>query len=654
MLSPRIETLLQALARDRQISVEELLETLLAENSPTGPARFFDLALVPMCVSNAEGYIIRINAPFEQLLGYTIEEWAQRPFIEFIHPDDQSSTATALTELSGGIPKFNFVNRYRAKNGDYLWLSWVSTPQPDGLIYAVVRDVTHERLLELQLKERTHELDRHVRQLEAVLDSQIDLISLHALDTTVLFVNDAYCNYFGKTREQLVGQSFLQFVAPEQHDAIWQRIEDIKQTVTPGVMITDNIARDGLRRTIQWSDHPITDESGHVIMIQSMGRDITRLMEVETQLASKERQYRLMFENNPMPMCVFNPATMGFLAVNEAMVRKYEYTHAEFSQMTLKDIRPREDVAQLEEYFQAYPDGELGSHTDDQWRHMTKSGHVFDVEINSHDIVFDGVPARLVMVIDITERRMLERQRLQQQLMQLEFDKERELNDQRDRFFTMVSHEFKTPLSVILSAANMIRDYYHRLSQQQITERLSIITDQAREALILIDDLLLIGRGQAGDVTPQVEPVDLVALCQLVIDNARIADNDHHTIIFDAPPPIILNADSKMIRQIIDNLVTNALKYSDAGSTVTVQLAVQSNTVTLSVQDEGIGIPKQDISRIFQAFVRASNATERKGTGLGLAIVRQNVEAHGGRIHVRSDEGKGTTISIRLPRRLTS
>lgn len=660
MLTPEMEQRLRALADSQGSTVEALLEKLL--NTPSQPTtsapfsvdRFFELSLAPMCITDLRGQIVEMNTAFQRLLGYAMQDLKALRYRDIIYEEDYEATMAAFAQMRAGYPLIDFVNRYRIKAGEIRWLSWTAAPQPDGFVYAVVHDVTREKQLEERLKDQTRVLRQQVQQFEAVLDSQIDLISLHTMDTTVLFVNDAYCAYFGKNRDELVGQSFLQFVAESDHAAIWQRIEALRQGRAEGTMITDNIDSKGQHRTIEWADHVITDDNGQIIMIQSMGRDITRLREVESELASKERQYRLMFENNPMPMSVFAPQTMGFLAANDAFVKRYGYSMDELKTMTIKDLHPPEDLADLMAYAEIErtrekrPFGQ-DMRKEDFWRHQTKSGEIMDVEIHSHDIIFDGKPARLVLVIDVSERKQLERERLNQQKRGLESQKDRELQEQSERFFGMVAHEFKTPMSVILSSADLVRRYYERMTPSQILRRVDIIIEQARETVEMIEEFLTIMPGQTRELKPQFERVDLETLCRAVIHNISLADNQQHPIVLNIEEST-LDADPKMMRQIINNLVSNAVKYSPVGEGIQVSVKGDDDTLHLSVQDSGIGIPEEEQARIFQPFIRASNARSISGTGLGLAIVQQNVMAHGGTLDIESHAGQGTRITVHLPR----
>lgn len=659
MLTPEMEQRLRALADSQGSSVEALLESLF--NTPPQPTtaapfsveRFFELSLAPMCITALDGKIVKMNAAFQRLLGYSLQELVTVHFLEMVHAEDRNATAAAFERIHDDDPMMDFVNRYRVKSGEFLWLSWTAILHNDGFIYAVVHNITREKHFEQQLKEQARALGQKVQQLEAILDSQLDLISLHTLDTTLLFVNDAYCNYFGKSREELTGRSFLQFVPEDNHEAIWQRIEALRHNHAEGTMITDNIDSKGQRRTIQWVDHVITDENGELIMIQSMGRDITRLREVESELASKERQYRLMFENNPMPMCVFVPQTMGFLAANDAFIKRYGYSMDELKAMTIEDLHPREDLADLMAYVEIErtrekrPFGQ-DMRKEDFWRHQTKSGEIMDVEIHSHDVIFDGIPARLVLIIDVSERKQLERERLSQQKRGLESQKERELQEQSERFFGMIAHEFKTPLSVILSSADLVRRYYERMTPAQIFHRFDVIIEQARETVEMIDEFLTVAPGQPRELNPHFETVQLDALCRSIVHNISLADNQQHPIVLNMEA-ITLEADPKMLRQVISNLVGNAVKYSPTGEAVQVSVKADADTLHLSVRDNGIGIPEEEQVRIFQPFIRASNARNYKGTGLGLAIVQQNILAHGGTLDIESRTGQGTRITVHLP-----
>lgn len=166
----------------------------------------------------------------------------------------------------------------------------------------------------------------------------------------------------------------------------------------------------------------------------------------------------------------------------------------------------------------------------------------------------------------------------------------------------------------------------------------------------LLDDVLSISRASAGRVSVMLETFDAVDVLRGIVENVSMADRGHHTFVINplcntAP----LSADRRLFEQVLINLLTNAVKYSPAGTTVSAEICVDTDHMTLRVSDQGIGIPEDERHRVFEAFHRADNASGIEGTGLGLAIVKQSVTQLGGEVYFTSEVGAGTTFTVSLP-----
>lgn len=515
---------------------------------------------------------------------------------------------------------------------------------PDGAVATVLtitRNITDRRRTELAL----HESEMLYR---AIVESQIDLVCRYCPDTTLVYVNDAYCRFFGRTRDELLGTSFLKLVSEDIHGAIRARIAQVMRNPRPEVREFPAYAASGEQRWIQWVDHGILDEHGQTVLIQAVGRDITPLKQAEAALQHKEEQYRLLFENNPIPMWVYEPVTLRFLTVNEAAVVHYGYSRAEFLRMRVTDLMLPEDQARLVTIITQLKGGRSAPL---EWRQVRKDGSVVDVEVFDQDIVFEGRSARMALARDITQRRQLEEQRLYTQTLELELVKQRELAELRERFMSMVSHEFRTPLAIISSSVDIVRHYFDRLPREKVVERMADISQQVAGMTALLEDVLYILRGNAGKLTLKPETVDIVGLCGHIVENIRLTDRGQHELVYEADSAALyIEADRRLLEHIVTNLVTNAVKYSPPGTRVRMTVRALESSVLLAVEDQGIGIPPDDQPHVFQPFHRGRNAANVDGTGLGLSIVKQNVELHGGQISFHSAENQGTTFIVQLPR----
>jgi len=218
----------------------------------------------------------------------------------------------------------------------------------------------------------------------------------------------------------------------------------------------------------------------------------------------------------------------------------------------------------------------------------------------------------------------------------------------KSHFVTMASHEFRTPLAVILSCADVLRRYANRMNVEQQQHRLLKIQAAVRQMTDLLEDVLSIGRAGAGKLRCNPEPVELEALCREIIADLAIQQTHAvHLSVGEVGEHIFL--DRKLVRQILRNLLTNAIKYSPEGGQVAIDVTRHDGALRFRVADHGIGIPSDDLAHLFEPFHRAGNVGKIPGHGLGLPITQGAVKAHGGTIAVESEVGRGTTFVVELP-----
>jgi signal transduction histidine kinase len=273
-----------------------------------------------------------------------------------------------------------------------------------------------------------------------------------------------------------------------------------------------------------------------------------------------------------------------------------------------------------------------------------KDNTLFPVEIELSYIKTRNDLLVMSFVVDITKRKEAEVALLQA------LAKEKELGDLKTRFVSMASHEFRTPLSTILALTETLSAYRHKLSEEQIDQRFGKIKDQVSHLKEIMEDVLLLARMQARRVEFNPVLVDLDALCRSVLDEFQSGVDMQHQLDYVCDAGVYaLNLDRKLMRQIISNLVSNAIKYSPDHKSVHIKLETDKDTLVLTVRDEGIGIPEIDVQHLFEPFHRADNVGTISGTGLGLVITKEAVELHGGTIAVASAVDKGTTFTVRIP-----
>lgn len=229
-------------------------------------------------------------------------------------------------------------------------------------------------------------------------------------------------------------------------------------------------------------------------------------------------------------------------------------------------------------------------------------------------------------------------------------ERERKLGLVKSDFVSLVSHEFRTPLGVIMSAAEVLRRYFDRLEPAKRERHLDMICGSTGKLAEMIEEVLLLGRMEEGKVSYSANPIDLEKLCREIITDTRASLRD--------PAPVELECgddlggavgDESLLRHIFGNLLSNACKYSPGDRKVRFQVKREGSNACLVVEDQGIGIPEADQGRLFASFTRGSNVGMLPGTGLGLVIVKRCVELHGGWLTLESAAGEGTVASVWLP-----
>ena len=229
-------------------------------------------------------------------------------------------------------------------------------------------------------------------------------------------------------------------------------------------------------------------------------------------------------------------------------------------------------------------------------------------------------------------------------------EKEKELNELKSRFVSMVSHEFRTPMSTILFSAGLLESYSNKWSEEKKLVHIRRIQSSIQHMTTLLNDVLLIGKAEAGKLEFNPVPIDLEKFCREIVEDIQLSDNNQHKIMFTITGSCAeAKMDEKLLRHILSNLLSNAVKYSSPNTAVEFNLINEKDKATFQVKDTGIGIPPADLERLFETFHRAKNVGTIPGTGLGLAIVKKAIDLHRGIIGVQSEVDIGTTFTVTLP-----
>ena len=612
----------------KQKQTEQNLEDAVKQNE-----RILEMMFNGFVIGDLAGNIVEVNSNYCKMLGYTRDELVQMNLMDldvkmpFSQMEENAETIV--------IENITFVveTQQSHKDGHIVDIEINSIKYDDNRIAAFVRDITERNRLERQLR-------RNAQLYRGLVESQIDFVCRYTPDTILTYVNDAYCQFFGLPREELLGKSYLRITPSSEVETIKDRLEMVQRDAKPDVRILRNDNSSGRPRWIQWVDYGITDDDGHVVEIQAVGRDVTSLMETQQQLAEREQMLSTIFETVPIMLSQLDDAG-NFMYVNQYWVDVLGWTLDEVQAHgnILTEIYPDEDYRK--DVIKFIQSDELN------WRDFktqTRTGDVIDTSWTKVKLPTGG---RLHIGQIITHRVELENQRVYAKRLELELEKEHELRMVKDRFVSLVTHEFRTPLAVMTTSLDLVLMYYQRLSTEQVTEKLDGIRYQIRRMVDLMEDALRFSKVKSGQMQIVVEDVDVLSLCENVIETFKAADIARHEIVLTGDTGII-QTDPSLFNLILSNLVSNAIKYSPAGQ-ITISIMQKLDTWEFSVSDQGIGIPEEEIPNLFDPFYRATNALDLPGTGLGLSIVKDYVEIQGGNIAIESKSNVGTTITFTLP-----
>jgi PAS domain S-box-containing protein len=615
--------------------------------------RFMELSVDLFCVAGFDGFFKNLNPSFEKTLGFTTNELMAKPYLEFIHPDDRPVTVVEKDRLEGGKVTLAFENRYLCKDGSYKWLLWNAVSVADqSLIYAVARDITERKRAEEELRQSE---ERFRLLVDGVKDYALFMLDPEG---RVASWNQGAERIKGYQANEILGRHFSCFYSSEEVKA-GKPERELEKAISDGRYEEEGwrIRKDGSRF---WADvviTPLKDGAGKLRGFSKITRDITERRRAEEMLRESEERHRKLFDNNPHPTWVYDRETLRFLAVNDAAVRKYGYSRAEFLTMSIKDIRPAEDIPKLLKNVGSIRDGNESAGI---WRHRRKDSTVINVEITSFPLSFAGRVAEVVVAVDVTQRKRDEEEkrkfadRLAASNRELEIrNREVERATQlKSKFLASMSHELRTPLNAIVGFSDLLADEGPGPLNVKQKRFVGHIKEGSAHLLQLINDILDLSKIEAGQLELRSEEFVVEQALPEVLSIIRplaMAKNIQMETTGAANRPVY--ADRGRFKQILYNLLSNAVKFTPAGGRVGIECAEDGNFVCVSVTDTGIGIRPEDQELVFEEFrqVDAGSDAANKGTGLGLSITKRLVEQQGGRISLQSELGKGCRFTFTLP-----
>ncbi len=505
-----------------------------------------------------------------------------------------------------------------------------------------------------ELREANQELERRIevqeiaekvardseRQLRLITENLPVLIIFIGSDLRFRFGNKTSESWFGNPREEMIGMPLAELGDSKLIEAVQPHIDE----VLAGRLVTFEDVREDefgpkYHRVLLV---PHRDEEGETDGFVILAQDRTEERLGEAALMESEDRLRRVIQN--MPVMMFALDEKGNTIVwNRECERITGFSAEQIVgnpkglDMLYPDEKSRKDIRDALLEHSDYRDWE--------WDITCSNGSAKTISWFNISSMYP-VPgwAAWQMGFDVSDRKRT-RVELEEALK-----KERELGELKSRFVAMASHEFRTPLTTIQASVDLLEHYGDRMRDEKKVTYLREIAREVTNITGLLDDILTIGRAEAGRLELKPAPFDLHRLCAEMVEMARLNSKPGHELKFDwlgALGPVVL--DEQLVRHMLSNMLSNAVKYSPGGGLVHLGVVRDNEELIFSVTDEGIGIPQAERDRIYEAFHRFPNVGAISGSGLGLAILQRAVERHGGQVDFESIENEGTTWRIVLP-----
>jgi PAS domain S-box-containing protein len=472
-------------------------------------------------------------------------------------------------------------------------------------------------------------------RLSAIVQSSEDAIISKKLDGTITSWNPAAEKIFDFKADEAIGKHISIIIPDDLLDEEAEILSSIKEGNRIDHYETIRKRKDGTRILISLAVSPIKNDKGNVIGASKIARDIT------IQKTAEEKQAILAAIVDSSDDAIVSKTLDGIITSwNNSAQKMFGYNEREAIGKHISIIIPIERIDEEKVIIENIRKGKKVNHFETVRR--TKGGTEINISLTVSPVLnqFGKVIGASKVARDITEKIELEKQQ------KLYTEKLKELNNYKDEFMAMASHELKTPLTVIKANLQILE--YKLISDPNIGF-INKTLQSVNKLSNLIASLLDVSKIQSGKLELNISKFDMTALLKETMESIQQTSPDH-SITFENREKLIVIADRERIEQVIVNLLTNAVKYSPYADKISVEAYLKDETIEVCVRDEGIGIPKGDIDKIFTRFFRVQGiASTFSGSGIGLYISSEIIKRHGGDMWVQSEVGKGSAFYFSVP-----
>lgn len=594
-------------------------------------------------VKDGSSKFVLANQEFANLLDRPVEQIIGSTNLELAFLEEEGDVYTQIDrQVVEEKREIVVEEKYTMSNGEVVWLNTVKRPittaKGEVHILGISTNITDQKLSTQRLAQ-SEELHR------LLSENSKDLISLHDINGTYLYVSRASEELLGFMPEEIIGLSPFDFTHPDDVPAVSEKI-------STALMQKKNVSVQYRKRNKQgdylWVEtdiKPILDENGEIKKVQSSLRDISDRKNSEETIKNSEKKYRDLVNYSQAYICTHDMEGT-ILSVNPYLLEKLGYQEHEMVGRKINSFFPLRYQAYFKDYLQQF---ETESVVPGVLTILNKEKEERYLQYQTYKVQEPDVePFIIAIAQDITDRMLTER----------ELVKAKEAAEEsarvKENFLANMSHEIRTPMNGILGMAGLLSKTALNGSQQNC---LKIIKQSADNLLVVINDILDIAKIEAGKLELESIPFNILdtvkAAFQTFIYKAEEKEIGYHFKPFHLRHQLLIG-DPYRLNQVLLNMLNNAIKFTDSGSVTLsgeiVEETEDATTLCFTVEDTGIGIPTSKFETIFEGFTQAYSSTTRKygGTGLGLSICKNLMEMQGGRIWVESKEGRGSIFKIQI------
>jgi PAS domain S-box-containing protein len=640
---------IQALITD--ITERQRVQTALAESEARFSVAFQASPILIAIARMSDGHFVLANDALVNWSGYSRDEILGRNSLElgiWAEPEDRQAFWADLTR-TGSFREREC--RFRNRGGKHFtMLMSTEVIQVNHVphMLSMALDITARKQAEAESRESEARMRESEERFSTAFQASPVFIGILRMgDGTYVLANDAFLNWLGHPREEVIGHKSSEF-------GMWENIHD-RESALNEMRTLGSIRQREYRWRNRGGEHVTVLLSAETIRLNNTPHILLFALDIserkqaegelragEARLRESEARFSVAFQASPIFIGILGLGDGQFVLVNDALVNWLGCSRTDALGQSCADLGMWEDLAERTAVLTELQ--AVGSIRQRECRWRNRRGERFTILLSAEVITLHNTPHVLLLCLDITQRKRAEEEILKS------LAREKELSQLKSNFVSMVSHEFRTPLGIIQSSAELLHNFFQRMLPAERDEQLESITRNTHRMAGMMEEILVLSRLDAGKLDFQPATLDLNLFCRRVVDEVLSATNRRCLIELTLNSvPSTAEADERLLGHILTNLLSNAVKYSEAGATVHFSVERDGHNSVCIVRDAGIGISEDDQQQLFKAFHRGGNVGTRPGTGLGLLLVKRCTELHGGKVQVNSRTGEGTTVTVNLP-----